>query len=465
MSSTFSSHPPSDPTTPRNHALTLVRIALPLALSQLSEMAMGVTDTVLLGGLGVTELAIGGLSSTFFFTTMVTFQAILGGAGVLLSHGRGAEDHGRKSHDGRSVMSATLMLAIAVFVPCALLLAFSKTIFTSIGEPAEVITHGSRFIDILLLSLLPDLAVIGVLRVALPALGAETLLLWIMPAMAVCNGLTNAALIHGWAGLPAMGLYGSATATTLTGWVVSFALFGLCLTHEHVRAVLKPAPVQWAVMKDLLKLGGPMMMGAAAEILMFQITSLRAGELGTPSLAAHQVAVNVSSLLFMVCLAIGQATNVRVAYWRGAGRMEQGRRAALTGMGIVLMWSLATSSLLLIWPEKILPLYFSNRAPDPETTALVVTLLKIAGLYQIADGLQCVFNGALRGCGDAVTPMLIAMASYGLVGLVFGGWLAFHQHVGVEGLWIGMALALATTCVAFGIRLLRVMRRPAPAIS
>ncbi|MFT8957062.1 MAG: MATE family efflux transporter, partial [Gluconobacter oxydans] len=153
MSSALSS-PPTDPTTPRSHALALLRVALPLALSQLSEMAMGVTDTILLGGLGVTEVAIGGLSSTFFFTTMVTFQAILGGAGVLLSHGRGAEEHGRTSHDGRSVMSATLMLAIAVFIPCALLLAFSKTIFGAIGEPAEVVTHGSRFIDILLLSLL-----------------------------------------------------------------------------------------------------------------------------------------------------------------------------------------------------------------------------------------------------------------------------------------------------------------------
>lgn len=459
MSSTFSSTSSSDLTSPRGHALALLKVALPLALSQLSEMAMGVTDTVLLGGLGVTEVAIGGLASTFFFTTMVTFQAVLGGAGVLLSHGRGAEDHGHAFHDGRSVMSATLLLAVAAFIPCALLLSFSKTIFSAIGEPAEVVIHGSRFIDILLLSLLPDLAVIGVLRVALPALGAETLLLWIMPAMAVCNGLTNAALIHGWAGLPALGFYGSPTATTLTGWVVSLALFGLCLTHDRVRAVLKPVAVRWPVMKELLKLGTPMMLGAAAEILMFQITSLRAGELGTHSLAAHQVAINVTSLLFMVCLAIGQGTNVRVAYWRGAGRMDQSRRAAFMGAGIVLTWSLLTSSVLLIWPEKILPLYFSNRAPDPETAALVILLLRIAGLYQIVDGLQCVFNGALRGCGDAVTPMLIAVASYGLIGLVFGGWLAFHQHVGVEGLWIGMALALTVTSVAFGIRLVRVMGR------
>ncbi|EHH69176.1 MATE family efflux transporter [Gluconobacter morbifer] len=455
----------SDPTTPRNHIVALLRVALPLALSQLSEMAMGVTDTVLLGGLGVAEVAIGGLSSTFFFTTMVTCQAILGGAGILLAHGRGAEAHGLKGHDGRNVMSATVLLALAVFIPCAILLSFSKSLFAFLGEPAGVVIHGSRFINILLLSLLPDLAVIGVLRVALPALGAETLLLWIMPAMAVCNGLTNAALIHGWFGLPAMGLFGSATATTLTGWVVSFALFGLCLTHPRVRAVMKPGRVDWSVMKELVRLGAPMMLGAAAEILMFQITSLRAGELGTHSLAAHQVAVNVSSLLFMVCLAIGQATNVRVAYWRGAGRLDQSRKAALWAMGIVLIWSVSTSSLLLLFPEKILPLYFSNRVPDPETTTLVITLLKIAGLYQIVDGLQAVFNGALRGCGDTVGPMIIAVFSYGLIGLVFGSWLAFHRHFGVEGLWIGMALALTTTSVAFGFRLLSVMRSRVPATS
>ncbi|MFT9299176.1 MAG: MATE family efflux transporter, partial [Gluconobacter sp.] len=95
-----------DPTSSRGHALALLRVALPLALSQLSEMSMGVTDTILLGGLGVAEVAVGGLANTFFFTTMVTCQTILGGAGVLLSHSRGAEDHGRDSHEGRSVMSA-----------------------------------------------------------------------------------------------------------------------------------------------------------------------------------------------------------------------------------------------------------------------------------------------------------------------------------------------------------------------
>lgn len=457
MRSTF-----KDPTSPRGHALALLRVALPLALSQLSEMSMGVTDTILLGGLGIAEVAVGGLANTFFFTTMVTCQTILGGAGVLLSHGRGAEDHGREAHDGRSVMSATFLLALLIFVPCALLLWNVQPLFAWLSEPSDVVTQGSHFIRILLYSLLPDLAVIGVLRVALPSLGAETLLLWIMPAMAICNGITNAALIHGWFGLPAMGLFGSATATTLTGWAISVALTGLCLMHPRVRAVMKPAAVHWPVMKELLKLGLPMMLGAAAEILMFQITSLRAGELGTQSLAAHQVAVNVSALLFMVCLAIGQSTNVRVAYWRGAGRMDQSRRAAWTGIWIVLVWSVLSSALLLIWPEKIVSLYFTGHAPDPATAALVITLMKIAGIYQIVDGLQVVFSGALRGCGDTVWPMVIAVSNYGLIGLVFGGWLAFQQHWGAEGLWIGMATALTVSSVALGVRLFSVMRRAGP---
>ncbi|GBD56448.1 MATE family efflux transporter [Gluconobacter wancherniae] len=451
-----------DPTSPSGHVLTLARVALPLALSQLSEMAMGVTDTVLLGSLGVTELAIGGISNSVFFTTMVTFQTILGGAGIMLSHGRGVVDSGGVSHDGRSIVSAAVALALCVFVPCLLLLLPARELFSMMGEPSAVIEHGSRFIHILLIALLPDLVIIGLFRVILPALGAETLLLWIMPAMALCNGLTNATLIHGWFGLPALGLYGSATATSLTGWAISLALIVLCLARPNIRAVLRPAAVQWPIFKELLKLGLPIMAGAAAEILMFQITGLRAGEFGTQSLAAHQIAQNTASLTFMVCLAIGQAVNVRVSYWRGAQQMVQARRAAITAVGLVLSWSVLTASALLIWPDRVAALYFSGAPPDATTMATTVLLLKIAGIFQLVDGLQTTFTGALRGCGDTVWPMVIGICSYTMVGLGFGGWLAFQAHYGVEGLWFGLAAGLAVTCVATGYRMYRVMWRCAP---
>ncbi|MXV36109.1 MULTISPECIES: MATE family efflux transporter [unclassified Saccharibacter] len=442
------------------HAKSLFRVGLPLALSQVSEMAMGVTDTILLGSLGVEALAVGGIANNFFFTTMVTFQAILGGVGVLLSHARGAEEHGRvASYDGPRVMSAGFALSVLVFIPCLILLLFSGQLFALLGEPAEVVQHGNAFIHILLYSLLPDLALIGVCRVALPSLGYEAMLLWVMPLMAVLNGITNATLIHGWFGFPAYGLFGSARATTLTGWVIGLALIGLCLCRAPLRKVMKLVRVRWVVLKELLRLGGPMMASAASEILLFQITTLRAGQLGTQSLAAHQVALNTASLLFMVCLAVGQAANVRVAYWRGAGHMDQARRAALSALGIVLVWTFATGLLLFFLPDVIAKLYYTGAPPDEATFQTTMLLLRIAGIFQIVDGLQTVCNGALRGCGDAMVPMVIGIMSYGVVGIGGGGLLAFQGHFGVEGLWIGLASGLGVTAVALGYRLYRVLQR------
>nr|WP_294914710.1 MATE family efflux transporter [uncultured Neokomagataea sp.] len=446
------------PPTFRNHASALLRLAAPLALSQLSEMAMGVTDTVLLGGLGVTAVAVGGLSSAFFFTTMIIFQAILGGAGVLLSHGRGATDYGQDgAADGRSVVSATVTLAFLVFIPCCTLLWCTHGLFTLLGEPTPVIHDGSHFVRILLSGLFPNLVLLGVLRVILPSLGAATLLSWTMPLMAVANGITNAALIQGLFGLPRLGLFGSAIASALTGWTITLLLLALSALHPRVRPLLKPKAFHLPLLGNLARLGIPMMMGAAAEILMFQITALRAGQLGTNSLAAHQVAINVTALLFMVSLAFGQATNMRVAYWRGAGQPTQARRATLIGLALVISWSMLTSILLLTWPDKIIGLYFRHTPPTPEALALMTILLKIAGVYQLVDGTQTVCNGALRGCGDTFTPMLIAFGCFGFIGVGGGGWLAFQQHMGVEGLWIGMASALAATSLGFALRLRKVL--------
>lgn len=442
------------------HAAALIRVGLPLALSQLSEMAMGVTDTMLLGGLSVEALAVGGISNNFFLTTMVIFQCLLGGIGVMLAHSRGAQDHGKDVlHDGRSVMSAGFALAVMGFVPCFIILLFAGKLFAAIHEPVEVIAQGTTFIHILLWSLLPDLTLIGLCRVALPALGAERILLWVMPIMAVCNGILNGALIHGWFGLPAFGMYGSALATTLTSWAVGIALVVLCLMRPSLRAVMEPVRVRWPVLKELLRLGLPMMASAASEILLFQITTLQAGELGTQSLAAHQVALNTASLLFMVCLAIGQAANIRVAYWRGAGRMGQAKRTAITALGLVLAWTILTGCVLFIMPDVIARLYFTGPPPNPHTFAVATTLLRIAGIFQIVDGIQTVCGGALRGCGDVNGPMIIGICTYGFVGIGLGTWLAFHRHFGVEGLWIGLAAGLGMTSIALGIRLWRVLKR------
>lgn len=444
------------------HIRTLIQVGLPLALSQLLEMAMGVTDTILLGSLGVDAVAIGGISNNFFFTTMISFQAVLGGVGVLLSHARGGVEHGHEGgHDRRSIISAGTVLGVLFFIPCLILLLCSSQIFGLMGEPVMVIEQGGRFIDVLLYALLPNLVFLGLCRVALPSLGAESLLLWTMPIMALCNGVLNAALIHGWFGLPAYGLFGSAHATMLTGWGMSFVLLLLILCRANLRDLLKPVKVHWPLLKELMILGLPMMVTAASELLLFQITTLNAGRLGIRSLAAHQVALNTISLLFMVCLAIGQAANVRVAYWRGAKRREEACRSSSGALLLVLAWTVLTGLVLMLLPDWIARLYYTGTPPDAGTFGTTVLLLKIAGIFQIVDGVQAVCNGALRGCGDTFVPMMISIVSYGAVGIGLGYWLAFHRGYGVEGLWIGLAAGLGVTAFALGARLYLLLYRRA----
>jgi len=434
----------------RRHFRILLTITLPLALSLVAEMAMGMTDTALLGGIGPDALAIGGLATGLFFTILAMFQSGLGAAGVVIS---------RRLGEGRPETVAgvgvnALVFGVVLCLPCMVVLLLARQMLAALGEPAIIVTDSARFLLILLVALFPDLAVIGLLRSVLPALGAERLMMWTMPGMAVLNGVLNASLIHGWLGLPRMGLWGSATATALTGWIVAGALLVLVRRHERVRPHMRLAPFSWPEFWTLLRLGMPMVVSAGAEIVMFEVTSLRAGTLGTHALAAHQIALTVCAMTFMVSLALSQATNVRVSYWIGARDAEGARRTILVALGTGLAWTVMCATVLIVFPERVAALYLDMSRPENVAViAVTATLLKIGGFYQIVDGLQAVTSGILRGGGDTVAPMLISVGGYGIFGLGGGGWLAFQCGFGVRGLWYGLAGGLAVVCALLGIRL------------
>lgn len=441
---------------------TLIRIALPLSLSQISEMAMGITDTVLLGGIGATALAVGGLATTLFFVTLITFQSGLGGISVLIARARG-EAHrfgDSRAADLSRLISTGVLFALALCLPVAAILLSTGWLLQAFGEPDKVIHLSSRFIHVLLGALLPDLVVIGLLRIVLPAFGCETLLLWTMPGMAVLNGLTNAALIHGWFGLPAMGLWGSATATVLTGWLVAGVLLFLARRQAALHRHLRLARPDWAALKKMLHLGLPMMGATGAEVAAFQVTGLRAGHFGTTSLAAHQVALSVTSTLFMISLALSQAANIRVSFWLGARRMVAARRAAAGAIILAVAWSVMSGLILLIFPHWIAAFYLRANTPDGAEAALItVKLLRIAAIYQIFDGIQVTCTAALRACHDTLVPMLVMIGSYCVLTLGFGGWLSTDGHMGVVGLWIGLAAGLMAVGIILPPRLVVMLRR------
>ncbi|MBM9401400.1 MATE family efflux transporter [Gluconacetobacter azotocaptans] len=437
------------PVSPPSEIRLLLRIAGPVALAQIAQMVMGVTDSVLLGGLGADALAIGGLSTTLFFTVLAVLQAMLGAGGVLIAQAVGRGD----TDDIAPIHTMLLVLALLLCVPCLFILVQAGPLLRLMHEPDAVVGPVTAFVHILMWGVPPALLGTGVVNVVLPAVDAQGILLRVMPVVALANGLLNAALIHGLWGLPRLGLTGSALATVLTMWGAAFVLLGMVHGRPHLHGMLWPWRLRPGTMRLLLRLGLPMMASAGAEMMLFEVTSLQAALFGTHALAAHQVVLSVTSMTYMATMALGQAANVRVAFWTGAGQSARARHAARVAVGTGMLVMGTVGCLIYLFRAPIVGFYLDPAvAANHESIGIAMTGLLVAAILQVADGTQAVLGGVLRGRGDAVVPMVLAVAGYWGVGFPLGAWLAFHQSMGITGLWSGIAVALVAVSLMLGAR-------------
>ncbi|VBD02274.1 multidrug resistance protein NorM [Burkholderia pseudomallei] len=298
------------PPTLSRHAADTARLAAPLAIAQLSQMAMSVTDTVLLGSLGPDALAAGGLGANLFFVVVTLLQGVLTSVSVSVAHARGAMDEDRVPHIYWTGFALSLLLAVPAFA----LLSFAQPLLLAFGEPAALARNVGEYAAVLRFAAPGSLIGVGLMRSFLPAIGAAKRLLWVSLAGVGVNAFLNYGLIHGAFGLPRLGFLGSATATTITIWLTAITLVALLhgrSTFRHFVAATRP---RLPLMGELFGIGWPVAITYGVESTLFLATGLTVGVLGESSLAAHQIALNVASVAFMVPLAIGQAANVRVGY-------------------------------------------------------------------------------------------------------------------------------------------------------
>jgi multidrug resistance protein, MATE family len=432
------------PPTLAGHAADTVRLATPLAIAQLSQMAMGVTDTILLGALGSDAIAAGGLSANLYFVVVTVLQGVLTAVAVNVAHARGA----RAEHQVPQIYWSGFLLALLLSLPACVLLLFTQPLLHALGEPpqlAEMIGHYTR---VLCFAAPGSLLGVGLMRAFLPAIGAARQLLGISIVSVVVNAFLNYGLIHGAWGLPHLGFLGSATATTLTVWLTTLALALLLHAQPRFRHFVRVSRPQWPILGDLVSIGWPVAITYGVESTLFLATGLTVGILGANALAAHQIALNVASVTFMVPLAIGQAANVRISFWSGAGQPAAARHAGFVAIGIGVAFMALSGFVMLVAPRTIIGLYL--RLDDPanaHTIAVAVSLLSIAAVFQIVDGMQAVGSQCLRGLKDTRVPMLVATFGYWGIGYPTGYWLALHSGLGVRGLWWGLAAGLASVAI------------------
>ncbi len=440
-------------------AAALARIAGPLAIASLSQIAMGLTDTILLGHLGGRALAAGGLATTLFFTTGVVLQGTLVGAGVLVAQARGAGRDGEIA----GIYTTALLVGLLLSGPAFLLYSEARPLLLWLHEPPALARDAGRYLGILRWATPAFLAGLGVLRAVLPAIDQADLLLRVTPLMAVANGLVNYALIYGAGPLPGLGLRGSALATALTLWATALALFGLLHGSRRRRRLLSPLRPRAAWLRPLLRLGLPISATIAAETLLFLLSSLAAGRLGADPLAAHQVILAVGTFLFMVPMALGQAANVLTGIATGAGDRVAVRRTGLVAIGLAALVMAAVGLSLLGSRQMVAGVFLDPRGSGTVPAfRITVGLFGIMALFQVVDGVQAVAIGALRGMGDSTVPMVLAAIGYWLIGLPVGWLLAFRLGLGIVGLWSALAIALAAVAAMMTARFLIATAAPAP---
>jgi multidrug resistance protein, MATE family len=438
------------------HAADTARLAAPLAISQLSQMAMGVTDTILLGSLGPDALAAGGLGANLFFVVVTLLQGVLTSVSVSVAHARGANDDDRVPH----IYWTGLVLAVLLSIPAFVLLSYAEPLLLAFNEPATLAKNVGEYCAVLRWGTPASLIGVGMMRAFLPAIGAARRLLWVSIGGVFVNGFLNYGLIHGAYGLPKLGFLGSATATSITVWAIAFALVAFLHLRPRYRHFVTAARPRLPLMGELFGIGWPVAITYGVESTLFLATGMMVGILGEAPLAAHQIALNVASVAFMVPLAIGQAANVRVGYWIGAGVPVAARHAGFVAIALGVGFMMMSGLVLVAAPHAIVGLYLNLDDPaNARTVALATSLLGVAAVFQIVDGMQTVGSGCLRGLKDTRVPMLAAAFGYWGIGFPTGYVLAFHFEAGTKGLWWGLAAGLASVAALMTLRFHRMSRR------
>ena len=428
--------------------LTL-RLALPLMIGQLSQMLMGVVDTLMVGRLGVTDLAALTFANSLFHVPFVFGIGLLTGVSVLTSNSRGADD----AAGARGSCRHGLYLATALGT---VLFGISWVVSMNLGffgQPAAVALRTTVFFQIIMVSVIPALASIALKNHA-DALNRPWPPFWIFLGGVGLNVVLNWLMIYGNFGCPALGFVGAAWATLISRTAILLAMLGWLARAEDLREWV---PYRWlrrpdfADLRRLLSVGLPASIQMICEVSAFSLAGLIMGRFGPDAMAAHQIAITLAATAFMIPLGLSMALTVRIGEAHGAGEMKRLRPIAISGWLLSGGWSLVAAAGFLVFGKWLASLFIDA----PAVIALAASMLVIVGIFQLVDSLQVVSSAMLRGLHDARVPAVMGFASYWLVGLPVGAGLAFGLRLGAAGVWWGLAAGLFVACVSLSPRLWR----------
>ncbi|MGH9773754.1 MAG: MATE family efflux transporter [Candidatus Acidiferrales bacterium] len=429
----------------------MVQLALPLVLAELGWMTMGIVDTVMVGRLPNSAVAIGAVSlgSVLFYAVAISCTGLLLGLDTLVSQSYGAQDLKDCHH---SLLNA-LYLSLGLTPPVMGVVFMIPMILHHAGIAPDVLVQANDYLRALNWGLLP-LLLYTAFRRYLQGMNRVQPVMFAILSANIANAVGNWALIYGHLGLPAMGVVGSAWATCISRVFMAGYLGAYIIWFEHREKIgLRDAHRRphWHRIRRLLVLGTPAAMQMGLEITVFALATALIARLGALPLAAHQIALNTASFTYMVPLGISSAAAVRVGQALGRRDRAGASRSGWTAIALGAGFMSCAAAAFLLFPRAIARVY----TPDLGVISTSASLLFVAAFFQLFDGLQAVATGALRGAGDTRSPMICHLTAYWLIGLPIGYYLCFQRGWGAVGMWTGLSAAL----ILIGIALLAVWVR------
>ena len=420
-----------------------LRVAGPLALANLLQMAIGATDVIFVARLGQEALAASSLSVSIFMLIAWSLSGLTGAVAPLISAERGAGRHAVR--EIRRSMRMGLWLAVGSGTLAMSVGSFGETIMLATGQDPRVAARADTFLDIITWAIVPLIAA-NALRTFVAAMGRPIFATAITAGAIAVNALCNWIFIYGHFGLPALGLEGSALATVVTGLATLAAYVVAIQSDRRLRRYhlfgrwWQP---HWQRLGEIARIGLPIALIVIAEGGFFGAAGFLTGRIGPAELAGHTLALQVAALAFQVPFGVGQAATIRAGFHFGAEDRQGVAMAGRAALAVAFAFSFVAASVMVLFPRLVLSLYVDVDHPaNAVMVALAVQYLVVASAFQLFDGIQAVAAGLLRGLQDTRVPMVMALFGYWVAGFGIAIFLGFFTAWSGVGVWLGLAAGL-----------------------
>ncbi len=428
-----------------NYRKTIL-LAYPVMLSQLGHIMVGVVDTAMVGQIGTIPQAAVALANSLYILVLVFGIGVSYGVTPLVA----AADSSKNYSENAALLKHGIIINTILGIILFIVLLLISPVLNLFNQKQEVVDMAIPFLNVMLLGMIP-LCIFSAFKQFIEGLSYTAVAMIITIGSNLLNILLNYLMIFGHWGFPEMGLMGSCWASFISRVAMAIAMFLYVYYNRHFKVYWKGfnlKNISKELIQKILALGVPSGLQWVFEVGAFSFAVIMIGWISPEAQAAHQIALSVAAITYMMASGLSAAASVRVGNQFGL-KNRAGVRIAASSAFIMILAFMSCSAIGFIVFRDVLPTFFNN---DSAVTGIASTLLIIAAFFQLSDGVQVVGLGALRGINDVTIPTIVTLVAYWGIGLPMSYWFAFKLNYGVVGIWIGLSLGLTMAAVLLFMR-------------